>query len=75
MSLLLPAMWASRWMQRRMPLRASVVDEGFRIGPVANGLCSAMFGIERALLAAGVRMPAGGSLLMVARKAAAFGPV
>lgn len=74
MSLLLPAMLASRWMQRGNPPRADAIDQGFRIGPVANGVCSALFRVERALLAAGVRMPAGGSLLMVARKATFFGP-
>lgn len=75
MSLLLPAMLVSRWMQRRIPPRAGAIDQGFRIGPVANGLCSALFRVERALLAAGVRLPVGGSLLTVARKATSFGPV
>jgi len=73
MSLLLPAMLVSRWMQRGAPASADAIDQGFRIGSVANGACAAVFRLERALLATGMRLPMGGSLLMVARKTASFG--
>lgn len=48
-----------------------VADSGSDVRPFPapiNGLCKAMIGIERRLVAAGVRLPFGGSVLCVARK-------
>jgi hypothetical protein len=38
------------------------------ISPAANALCSAAMRIDEALIGMGVSLPAGGSLLAVARK-------
>lgn len=68
MSLLLPAMAASRVIQRDKRSGQSPLDEGFKIGPFLNRLFSFIFDIERILLSFGMRFPAGGSLLVVAQK-------
>jgi SAM-dependent methyltransferase len=69
-SLLLPAMWASRVMQRNAPPVADGMDPGLKISPLLNGLFGGLMSAERALMGAGLTFPAGGSLLVVGRKAA-----
>lgn len=68
MSLLLPAMAASRVMQRDKEPGKSPMDDGFKISLFLNRLFSFIFDIERIFLSIGMRFPAGGSLLMVAQK-------
>jgi ubiquinone/menaquinone biosynthesis C-methylase UbiE len=64
-SLLLPALFLSRVTQR-----GDVVDpmQEFRISPAVNTLGRAMMALERRVITAGVSLPAGGSLLVVARR-------
>ena len=68
-SLLLPLMMAAR-------ARQPATDEQFdplaelRIGGIANALLEKIMGIERLAIRAGLGFPAGGSLLLVARKEA-----
>ena len=62
MSLLLPLLALSR---RRRTFKPSGELE---VGPAANRLLGAVMALERALIAAGVSFPAGGSLLAVAHK-------
>jgi SAM-dependent methyltransferase len=69
-SLLLPAMWASRVMQRNAPPAADGMDDGLRISPVLNSLFGGLMKVERAVMGAGLTFPAGGSLLVVGRKPA-----
>jgi SAM-dependent methyltransferase len=64
-SLLLPWMWLSRRRQRR---QASMAD--FHLPPALNAAGRGVMTAERALIRAGVPMPAGGSLLAVARRPA-----
>lgn len=67
-SLLLPALIASRMMKgRRMGPDFDASSE-FRIKPWLNVSLKALMGIERALIRAGVNFPAGGSRLVVAQK-------
>lgn len=62
-SLLLPLMALSRWRAR------SVAGESeLHVSPQVNGILTAIQSLERRLIVAGVRFPAGGSLLLVARK-------
>ena len=61
-SMLLPLMALSRWMPRK---QYDPVAE-LRIGSATNAVFSALSAIERAVIAAGVSLPAGGSLLAVA---------
>lgn len=67
-SLLLPAMWASRVLQRNAPPAADGMDDGLRINPVLNGLFGGLMRVERALMSAGLTFSMGGSLLVVGRK-------
>ena len=67
-SLLLPLMMASR-LTRRAPRADYDVLAELRVGRVANFLLEAVLAFERALIAIGVRFPAGGSLLLIARRA------
>jgi SAM-dependent methyltransferase len=62
-SLLLPAMWASRLLQRGRPSR-----QEFELAPAVNRAALWMTAVERGLIQAGVSMPAGGSLLAIARR-------
>jgi len=66
MTLLLPALVAARWRKRD----AASLDPGaeLRIGRTANGLFGAICRVEGAAIAAGLSLPAGGSLLVVARR-------
>lgn len=67
MSFILPAMFLSRLRQQRI----ETLDPGgeLRIGTVANALMRMLCAAERGLLRLGVSLPAGGSLLIVARRA------
>jgi SAM-dependent methyltransferase len=67
-SLLLPAMAAVR-RPRRADDEYEFANE-FRTGPQVNRALEAVMALERALIRAGASLPAGGSLLAVARKAA-----
>lgn len=68
-SLLLPALAMSRWLDAR---RASPFDcREFEVSPPVNAALTKVLSIERALIRCGVSWPAGGSLLVVARKPAA----
>lgn len=66
-SLLLPAMMLSRLARRRRQVEADPYAE-FRISPTVNRLLEWVLALERGLIRAGVSFPAGGSLLLVARK-------
>lgn len=66
-SLLLPAMLASRLLQKSSDA-SDQMDAGFKIGNLANALLAAVMKVERWLIARGVSFPLGGSLLLVARK-------
>jgi SAM-dependent methyltransferase len=63
-TLLLPVMLLSRLRERRGDAKES---EGMRVGATANRLLGAAMSLERAAIAAGARLPIGGSLLVVAR--------
>lgn len=65
-SVLLPAMLASRLAQRA-PENYNPMDE-FRINPLLNRLFEAMLGCESRLISLGLNFPLGGSRLVVARK-------
>lgn len=67
-SLLLPAMWLSRLLQRNAPPAEDGMDPGLRIHPLVNAMFGAVMAVERGLLALGFTFPAGGSLLVVATK-------
>lgn len=69
-SLLLPAMWASRVMQRNAPPVADGMDPGLKISPALNGLFGGVMNLERSLMSMGLTFPAGGSLLAIGRKPA-----
>ncbi len=66
-SLLLPLMYFSRLGQRAPGANYDPLAE-LRIAPWLNQLLGAALGIERAMIRAGVPMPAGGSLLAIARR-------
>lgn len=66
-SLLLPLMALSRFM-RRAPHRDYDVLAELRVGRLTNLVLETVLALERALIAIGVRFPAGGSLLVVARR-------
>ena len=66
-SLLLPLMFLSRLAQRAPKARYDPLAE-LRIAPWLNRALEAVLGAERALIRAGLSFPAGGSLLLVARK-------
>lgn len=66
-TLLLPVLIASRFGQngrRYDPMRP------FRLKPSTNATCRSVMTLERALIRSGLTLPAGGSLLLVARKPA-----
>jgi SAM-dependent methyltransferase len=67
-TLLLPFMYLSRFTQR-MPCEDYDPLAELRIAPWLNRTLGAVLGIERAMIRTGVPMPAGGSLLVVARRA------
>lgn len=67
-SLLLPAMWLSRVLQRNAPPVDDGMDSGLKIHPLVNAVFGGVMALERGLLALGITFPAGGSLLVVAEK-------
>lgn len=66
-SLLLPVMLASRLLQKTTAA-PDQMDAGLKIGRFANALLGAAMKLERLLIACGISIPVGGSLLLVARK-------
>lgn len=66
-SLLLPAMMASRWQDRRKKTPYDPWRE-LQIDPRLNRVFGALLAFERRAIAAGLDWPAGGSLLAVARR-------
>lgn len=66
-SLLLPFMLLSRLAQRSSQADDKM-DSGFKIGWLANKLLGAVMKLECWLIANGVSLPVGGSLVLVARK-------
>jgi SAM-dependent methyltransferase len=64
-SLLLPAMLASRWIQRGTEV---VPGREFQISSRANRMAAGLMRVEGALIQAGLSLPAGGSLMLVARR-------
>ncbi|HEX5337590.1 MAG TPA: class I SAM-dependent methyltransferase [Gallionella sp.] len=66
-SLLLPAMLASRLLQKSAQADDQM-DAGFKIGKLTNAVLGAVMKVERWLIARGISFPLGGSLLVVARK-------
>lgn len=67
-STLLPAMYASRLLQKSKPAQEIDASAELRIAPWMNALFEKMLGFELALIRRGIDLPAGGSRLMVARK-------
>lgn len=66
-SLLLPAMFASRLAQRNAPADSDPMAE-LRLPMLINRAFEGVMNVERQLIRFGMRFPAGGSLLLVARK-------
>ena len=64
-SFLLPAMWLAR---RRERDGMDEVEAELALPPLANAIGAATLGVERALIRLGADLPAGGSLLVVARR-------
>jgi SAM-dependent methyltransferase len=67
-SLLLPLMGASRLMQRNTRVEDYDPADEFNIHPVMNAALRSVLSLEVALIRCGLSLPAGGSLLAVARK-------
>lgn len=69
-SLLLPLMLAARLLHK--PAGTEMEDQmdaaGLSIGKMANALMSAVMAVERGLIRIGLRLPFGGSLLVIAKK-------
>lgn len=66
-SLLLPLMLISRIGRRHVDAKFDSLRE-FRISPTTNGALESVQALERCLIQAGISFPAGGSLLVVARR-------
>lgn len=66
-SLLLPMMALSRWQQRRKGAQHDLIAE-LSLPGALNLVFERVLDLERGLIQAGARFPAGGSLLLVARK-------
>ncbi len=66
-SLLLPLFAASRLRARKVNADFDAEAE-LRIGPMMNGIFEKVLDIERLIIRAGVSLPAGSSLLLIARK-------
>lgn len=67
-SLLLPAMLASRMLRRNAPTESDAMAE-LRLATPINRVFEWVMNAERQLIRLGLRFPAGGSLLLIARKA------
>ena len=65
-SLLLPVLAATRWMDARR--KADFDLREFEVPALVNRTLGSLLAVERALIRAGVSWPAGGSLLVVARR-------
>ena len=66
-SLLLPLMYLSRLRNRKQRQGYDDTAE-LRVNGALNGIMGWVMGLERLLIRSGVRLPAGGSLLLVAKK-------
>jgi SAM-dependent methyltransferase len=66
-SLLLPLMLLSRRLQKKSAADYDVLAD-LRVGRIANFLLASVLAVERVLIRLGIRFPAGGSLLLVARR-------
>jgi SAM-dependent methyltransferase len=66
-SLLLPLMYVSRRREQRAGGEFDPTAE-FKIGRLTNSALGNLLGLERAAIRSGLSLPAGGSLLMVARR-------
>jgi ubiquinone/menaquinone biosynthesis C-methylase UbiE len=66
-SLLLPLMVLSRWSRRKAKPDSDVMAE-FKISPRINAILENVLNLERRLIQKNISFPAGGSLLVVARK-------
>ncbi len=66
-SLLLPLMVLSRRLQNTPAADYDVLAD-LRVGRIANFLLASVLAVERVLIRLGIRFPAGGSLLLVARR-------
>ena len=66
-SLLLPAMFVSR-LRQRGPIESFDPMTEYRCSPGLNALLERVLGLELALIRRGVSLPAGGTLLVVARR-------
>jgi SAM-dependent methyltransferase len=71
-TMLLPAMAASRVLSRRRQRRGAPFDPWaeFKISPRINQGLETLAGVEQSLIVRGASLPAGGSLLLAARKRA-----
>jgi SAM-dependent methyltransferase len=63
-TIVLPLIAMSRW----MPRRDYVPERELRIGSAANAILSVLSALERHAIAAGLSLPAGGSLLAIAER-------
>jgi len=66
-SLLFPVMYLARRRKREGGKKFDPADE-LRIGGITNAMLKAVLDIEIALIRAGIYLPAGGSLVMIASK-------
>ena len=73
-SALLPAMLASRAMQRRAPAEKYDVMAEYNLPPWLNALFLNLLRMEQVLIRLGLNFPAGGSRLVVAKKPRAVSP-
>lgn len=67
-SMLLPAMYLSRLLQRNKADMNMDDVVGLRVNPILNKILEWLLGFELALIRAGVSLPVGGSRLLIARK-------
>lgn len=67
-SLLLPAMYISRWLQQGETAASVDTAAELRINPILNKIFELVLRVELALIRVGISLPAGGSRLLVARK-------
>lgn len=67
-SLLLPAMYASRWLARKPAAADAGAGAELKINPVLNRLFRRVMALEFAMIRRGADLPLGGSRLIVARR-------
>ncbi len=67
-SLLLPLLLVSRYMKNTK--QQTDLAEEFKIGKLTNGILLMVMQLERLMILSGISFPAGGSLLLIGRKAA-----